>query len=152
MSVDTISRESVARPGVRNVAILAWLRLARVFQKMDRISADGFRCRNLSVAQFDVLAQVGAQDGPTQQELADALLVTKGNVCQLLDRMEQTGLLERRQEGRANRLFLTDKGREVFDIAVPEHEAAIGRAFAGISPDEQKQLLGILKKLERSIS
>src|SRR6202171_4978445 len=98
---------------VRAASLLAWLRLVRVFQKVDRASTDSLRCRQLSPAQLDVLAKVGSAEGISQQELADALLVTKGNVCQLLDKMEGTGLLERRPEGRVNRLFLTDHGRRV---------------------------------------
>jgi DNA-binding MarR family transcriptional regulator len=45
----------------------------------------------LNNAQFDVLAHVGAVEGMTQQELADSILVTKGNVALLLDRVEGRG-------------------------------------------------------------
>jgi len=95
------------------MAIPAWLRLARVFQKVDRATVDLLRQWDLSVAQFDVLVQVGNAEGLTQQQLADRLLVTKGNVCQLLDRMEERGLLVRQQEGRANHLYLTEKGKDI---------------------------------------
>src|SRR5439155_1113069 len=97
----------------RTPGLLAWLRLVRVFQKVDRASTESLRYRQLSPAQLDVLAKVGSTEGISQQELADALLVTKGNVCQLLDKMEGSGLLERRPDGRVNRLFLTDQGRRV---------------------------------------
>lgn len=104
------------------------------------------------MAQFDVLAHVGADEGTTQQALADSLLVTKGNVCQLLDRMEQTGILERRQEGRTNRLFLKERGKSLFDSAVPEHEDTIAEMFSALTPAEQVQLLTLLRKLDRSLS
>jgi DNA-binding MarR family transcriptional regulator len=130
---------------------LAWLRLARVFQKIDRLSADHLRCRGLSVAQFDLLAQLGAAEGITQQELADRLLVTKGNVCQLLDRMEQRGVLVRHQDGRANRLFLTAAGRALFDEAVPAHEATIAACFEELSRTEQMQLVRLLRRLDHTL-
>ena len=88
--------------------MLGWLRLMRVYQKVDRISSEHLKHWGLSVAQFDVLAHVGASEGMTQQELADSLLVTKGNVCQLVDKLEDRGLISRLHQGRANRLFLTD--------------------------------------------
>ena len=44
-----------------------------------------------------VLNHAGNREGKTQQELADALMVTKGNVCQVLDGMEA----EARASGRA---------------------------------------------------
>src|ERR671932_2526202 len=89
-------------PGLttRSPGLVAWLRLARVFQKVQRAESNQLRCWRLSPAQFDVLAHVGASEGLTQQRLADALLVTKGNVCQILDKMERDGLLVRRPSGR----------------------------------------------------
>lgn len=77
------------RTSFRQPAVLAWLRLARVFQKIDTHSERFFRRHRLNTAQFDVLAHVGAASGMTQQELADALLVTKGNISQLLAKLEQ---------------------------------------------------------------
>lgn len=103
------------------------------------------------MAQFDVLAHVGAAPGLTQQELADSLLVTKGNVCQLLDRMERVDLLERRQQGRANRIYLTARGQELFETVVPSHEEQIAGYLAALSPDEQVELLTLLRKLDRSV-
>src|SRR2546421_667794 len=114
---------------------LLWLRLARVFQRAERRLVAQLRASNLSLAQFDVLAQISAHEGLTQQELADHLLVTKGNVCQLLDRMEQAELLVRRQDGRANRVFLTANGRRLVDDALPAHEALIASLLAPLSPD-----------------
>jgi DNA-binding MarR family transcriptional regulator len=132
--------------------VLLWLRFIRVYQKADRIMAGHFRCEGVSMAQFEVLARVGAAEGLTQQQLADSLLVTKGNVCQLLDRMEQAGLLVRRQAGRANRLSLTDKGRELYARIVPEHEDVIAQVFSVLSGQEQEQLLGLLRTVDRALS
>ncbi len=150
MNLDTLN-PSVAPKARRNPAVMAWLRLVRVFQKVEHLSAANFRCHHLSGAQFDVLAHVGADEGQTQQKLADSLLVTKGNVCQLLDRMEQTGLLERRQEGRANRLFLTAEGRLLYEAVVPRQEATIAAALSALTPEEVSQLLTLLRKLDRSL-
>ncbi len=130
---------------------MGWLRLMRVFQKIDRASGEHLRAWDLSVAQFDVLAHVGASEGMTQQELADSLLVTKGNVCQLLDRMEGRGLILRRQEGRTNRLFLTEEGRRLFEEVVPAHEAMIAGRFSVLSEKEQAQLYELLRKFDRAL-
>jgi len=130
---------------------LGWLRLARVFRKVERASGEHLRRCDLSVAQFDVLAHVGASEGVVQQELAESLLVTESNVCQLLDRMEGRGLILRRKEGRTNRLFLTDAGRRLFDEVVPAHEAMISELFSALSAREQEQLHELLRKLDRAL-
>jgi DNA-binding MarR family transcriptional regulator len=100
-----------------------------------------------------VLARVGAREGCTQQELADRLLVTKGNVCQLVDKMEARGWIERRPaaHGRSNLLFLTEKGARKRSEAVPEQESHITRIFSALEPAERTELSRILRKLERSL-
>lgn len=135
----------------RKPAVMAWLRLIRVFQKVDHATAIGLQRFGISRAHFDVLAHVGADEGITQQRLADSLLVTKGNVCQLLDRMEQRGLIERHQDGRANRLYLTPAGRRLFEQIVPNHEALVAEQFASLSSEEQFELLDLLRAVDRSL-
>src|SRR5215216_3261075 len=139
------------RRSLKTPAIMGWLRLMRIYQKVDRRSAGRLRGWGLSVAQFDVLAHVGAAEGMTQQELADSLLVTKGNVCQLLDKMEGRGWILRRQEGRTNRLFLTEDGRKLVEEVVPAHEAMIAERFSVLSEEERAQLYELLRKFDRAL-
>ena len=137
---------------LRRPAVLAWLRLARVFQKIDTLSERFFRAQKLNTAHFDVLAQVGAAHGMTQQELADALLVTKGNISQLLSKLEQAGMITRRQEGRTNCLSLTEQGQALYERVVPQQEALIADLLAPLSDDEQRELLRLLRKLDHGIT
>ena len=137
--------------GMKTPALLGWMRLMRVYHKVERRSAERLKGWGLSVAQFDVLAHVGATEGITQQELADSLVVSKGNVCQLLDKMEGRGWISRVQEGRANRLFLTDEGRRLFEDVVPVHEADIAERFSVLSEADQAQLHELLRKFDRAL-
>ena len=137
---------------VRTPAVLAWLRMARVFQKMEHGSTEHLRQWDLSVAQFDVIAQVGRAEGITQQELADRLLVTKGNICQLLERLERRGLIVRHQEGRANHLFLTEEGQRLYAEVVPAQERWVAEQFAALPTEEQHHLLATLRVLDRSLA
>ncbi len=132
-------------------SVLAWLRLARVFQKIDRASSLLLRSWRLSTAQFDILAHVGAARGITQQELADRLLVTKGNISQLLDRMEKLGLLRRCQERRSNTLVLTEQGQALYDCVVPAQEKLIAEQLAVLSPHEVTDLQRLLRKLDHAL-
>lgn len=134
----------------RNLAVVLWTRLVRIHQKLDAASEAGFRAEGLSTAWFDVLAQVGAREGLTQDDLARSLLVTKGNVSQLVVKLEAQGLVERRSEGRRHRLFLTAQGRAVHDRAVPRQEARLAESLAALSPSEQKELASLLRKWEKA--
>lgn len=138
--------------GLRGPSVVTWMRLARVYHKVDRAVAGHLSAWGLSVGQFDVLARVGAHEGITQNQLAESLLVTKSNICQIVGRMQRRGLILRRQDGRANRLFLTEEGRRLFDEVVPDHEAAVDRVIsAAISAEEQRQLSKILRRLDRAL-
>lgn len=136
---------------MRVPAVYVWLRLARVFQKIERRTAEHLRAWDLSIAQFDVLAQVGVAEGMTQQELADKLLVTKGNVSQLLERLERRRLIRRCQEGRASRLYLTDEGRELRQQVMPAQEQLISEQFDSLSADDLSRLRDILARLDHAL-
>lgn len=141
---------ATARPPRPGPAVLAWLRLMRVYLKIDQASQQHLRKLGLNVAQFHILATTGAAEGVTQQQVANSLHVTKSNVCQLLDRLERAGLIERRAAGRANRLYLTPAGRALHDRAVPAQEALIAEQLAVLSPSEQRKLLGLLRSVDRA--
>lgn len=132
----------------RSRAVAAWNRLERIHQRLEAASEQNFRASGLNSAWFDVLARVGAHEGLTQGDLAETLLVTKGNVSQLIAKMEAAGLVERRAEGRAQRLWLTPEGRRVRDEAVPRQEAFLEASLAVLSTEEQDQLLRLLRRWE----
>lgn len=135
----------------RDTAVLSWLRLMRVYQRINAESARGLRAWGLSVGQFDVIAHLGSRRRTTQQDLARSLLVTKGNVSQLLERMEAAGWVARCQEGRAKFLDLTSSGRRLYGRAVPFQEALVHRMFAPLAARERETLSGLLRKLDRGL-
>lgn len=144
----------VRKPGTnaRSSAVPAWLRLARVFQKINTRSERVFRDQGLNTAQFDVLTNIGMTQGRSQQELAGALLVTKGNVSQLLGKLELRGFITRRHEGRTNCLSLTPEGRRKHEVVVPMQEAMIARLFSPLDESERQELLRILRKLDHALA
>jgi DNA-binding MarR family transcriptional regulator len=135
---------------LRDPAVRAWIRLLRVSQQVQPALVKELRGLGLNPAEFDILDTLAAREGLTQQDLADALMVTKGNMTYHLCRMAERGLVYRRPEGRKNRLYLTGEGRRLLEEALPEHEALIDERFSGLSMEERTQLADLLKKLERS--
>jgi DNA-binding MarR family transcriptional regulator len=128
-----VERQSVRRGGgLRRHSVLAWLRMWRVVQKVERAATEHLRAYGLNYAQFDVLAHVGAAEGSRQKELGESLHVTKGNVSHLIDQMERRGLVSRRQEGRTNRLYLTEEGRRLFEEVVPVHEDLVHQQMSAL--------------------
>lgn len=142
------------RSGLKEPGLLAWLHLMRVYSRVQRQEAYHLGKYNLTLAQFDVVSRLSVAEGMTQQALADQLLVTKGNVCGLIDRLSEQGLVERRadpDDRRANLLFLTPAGRKLAAQVVPAHQAVLHSLMSGLDGDEQRHLLALLRKLDRSL-
>jgi len=136
---------------LRTPALLAWLRLHRVEQKVHRAASAQLSGVGLTDAQFYVLAHVGATEGLMQQELADARLVTEANICQMVSKLEAEGLLVRQRDGRSNRLFLTERGRALMAEVVPAQEGLIAELFSRLPLEQQVQLHQVLRALDREL-
>ena len=130
-------------------AVAIWLRILRLANTKNSLLGERLRARTLSPAQFDVIAQVGSADGLTQRDLAGRLVVTEGNITQLLDKLQKQGLVTRHAEGRCNRLGLTPEGRRLYEEVVPEQNRLIGEKFSVLSGKEQDELRRLLRKLSR---
>ena len=131
-------------------AVAAWLRLARFVNAQHSALAARLRAPRLSLAQFDIIAQIGAREGLSQKQLADRLVVTQGNVTQLLQRLEKRRLVLRPPNGRCNRVQLTMAGQRLRNALVPQQERAITGLFAPLSDTELDALSRLLRKLLRA--
>jgi DNA-binding MarR family transcriptional regulator len=132
-------------------AIVTWLRLMRVHTRVAGRLTAFLGAWGLSLAQFDALAQVYADEGLCQQDLAARLMETKGNISRLLDRMQARGLLERRSDGHANRLYLTAKGLAFAEDVIPAQNAAVTRILAALPPADRAQLHTLLRRLDHAL-
>lgn len=132
-------------------SIVAWQRLTRSHQQISRREREALAPFNLTAAQFDILSQLSRNPGLSQQALAGRLLVTKGNICGLIDRLEIAGLVERQdtpQDRRSYQLFLTSNGKALFERAAPALEQELTSIFSEFSEDELTSLSGLLNRLE----
>lgn len=131
--------------------IRTWLQMVRVFSVVGRLVSSTLGELGMTLPQFELLATLRFGEGVTQKELAERLLVTKGNVCGLLDRLENLGWVERRtdaKDNRINRLYLTPAGRRKFDHALPQHDQTVLATMSELSDGEVKHLRSSLEKLE----
>src|SRR3974390_136497 len=97
--------------------------------------------RGTTRAQWIVLFRLRQQEGLSQVDLAGVLGRQPFSLVLLLDRLVEHGLLERRhdpKDRRANRLFLTEKGRQLVDDLDGVADA-IAIDFLGDVPDNAVQ-------------
>lgn len=107
----------------------------------------------LQQGEFDALATLrrsGAPGGLTPTALFEAAMMSSGGMTARIDRLEKAGLVERRPhptDRRATLVRLTDKGFDLIETIMPEHEEAARDILAPLSVDEQKTLNGLLARL-----
>lgn len=127
---------------------------SRVHTRWERRLTEVLAGHDMTLPQFDVLATLWHGEGITQQELAERLLVTKGNVVGLVDRLCGAGLIERRDDPadrRANRLHLTKAGRKRLAAAGPSIDALRKQVIGAFTADELRSTVGMLRRLETSL-
>ncbi|MHB1768939.1 MAG: MarR family winged helix-turn-helix transcriptional regulator [Phycisphaerae bacterium] len=131
-----------------------WLAIARVYSLMTKQLDRSLREIQLTISQFEILMILSTKEGLSQQDLAQSLLVTKGNVCTVLGRMEKSKWVIRRQDptdGRAHCLHLTENGWEMVQKAAPLAAKQVRLMMDSLSPSEQRTLHGLLDRLEGSL-
>ena len=110
-----MTMENNTHRGKRSYSVLLWHRLTRTYKS--NLTATGKLLKNaeLSNAQMDIISRVAEGDHLSQQELADKLLVTKGNVAQLIKKLEEMDYITRTKTGKTNVLSLTQKGQKIYE-------------------------------------
>jgi DNA-binding MarR family transcriptional regulator len=120
-----------------------WFRFVRLHRRASNAVAAELKLIGLSIPQFDLLSTLTEQEGLSQQELAQRLYVTKGNVSGLLDRMVEAGLVERRStpdDRRSNALYLTPRGRGLADQGIAAQKAYVARTLGALDPRDLSDL------------
>ncbi len=102
-------------------AFRLWFRLLRLETRIRAAMAERLREVGLSVPQCDVLTTLTEEEGVSQQDLAERLYVTKGNISGLIDRLVAAGLVERRtlpNDRRSHAIHLTEQGRRAAEAGI----------------------------------
>ncbi len=107
----------------------------------------------LTAAQSGVLFLLAKRDGALIGEVAEALDATRSSMTGLVDRMARGGLLERRpdpDDGRAQRLYLTDRGRDALAYAKRGLDSINAQLTEGFTPEEVDAVARWLTHLQQT--
>lgn len=132
-----------------NVGGLGFL-LDRLSHSLTRSFESALAPFGLRSSHLGVLSAITRFGATSQSQLAAYLGLERQQMVHLVDRLEELGFVERRpapEDRRRSRVAITAAGRRVREravIAAREHEA---KAFAVLSPAEQRELSGLLLKL-----
>jgi DNA-binding MarR family transcriptional regulator len=112
----------------------------------------------LTDVQFNVMMllayQSGSQQGLSQAQLSDMMLVNRANITSLIDRMEKAGLVTRTAEPgdrRYNIVKMTAKGKKIFAKVEPSYLEQVRKIMASLDAAELKRITGMLEKVRRTL-
>lgn len=132
-----------------------WELLAQFAQAYRGISDTFMDQVDMHRAQATLLCRLFVQDGMTQSEIGDQLSVQGATITNMLQRMEDAGLVTRRRDAEDNRLvrvYLTDAGREK-ERSITEQFMRLQEAiFEGLSEHDRVVLRQMLKQMLHNMS
>jgi DNA-binding MarR family transcriptional regulator len=152
--IDQLQREwKKQRPDLNTERLGVILRiqaLARIFSDQAAEKLDEYQ---LQWWQYDVLSALRRQGRPftlPATELAEANMLTSGAMTNRIDRLEETGLVERLEDPHDRRrvlVRLTPKGLDLIENAAEARFRSATRAIESLSENERIQLDQLLRKV-----
>ncbi len=136
------------------IAERVWFRLLRLDARMRDSIARRIKTIGLSIPQGDVLTTLTEREGVSQQELAQRLYVTKGNISGLVDRLVSAGLVERRSldgDRRSHAIFLTPAGRTAAEKAMVIQKQFVAETLGRMDINQLQQLDLLLQAARDSV-
>ena len=126
--------------------------LSQVFRSVSDVFTDQV---DVPRGQATLLCVLFQQDGMTQSEIAEQLSVQGATVTNMLQRLEEAGLVVRRRDAEDNRLvrvYLTEAGHEKERSINAQFGSMQELIFQGLSDEERALLRKWLEKIIANIS
>jgi DNA-binding MarR family transcriptional regulator len=117
-----------------------------------------FKDFGLTDVQFNLmmlLTYQGGDEGLSQAQISEMMLVNRANVTTLIDRMEKTDLVARTSlsgDRRTNIIKMTTKGKKIFEKTEPLYDKMTKEAMTGFSQSDLQKLVTILEKVRSNIN
>jgi len=133
-----------------------WLRIVACTQMVEQEIRVMLREKfAMTLPRFELLAALDrVPDGLTMGELSRWLMVTKGNITGIAERLSEDGFIKRQPTPTDRRSFvvtLTPRGRKLFKEMETEYERLLDEVFAEISIDDFDSFTGVLAKVKEVI-
>lgn len=103
--------------------------------------------------QFTTLARLNLEDGISQKELANYLMIDYGSVTRSLDTLEIRKWVRRVDSSldrRTKLIFITEQGKKVFNQVLPLQQKRNIQLLDGISQNDFEKLVTVLSKVREN--
>ena len=133
-----------------------WLRIVSCTQMVEQEIRTMLREKfDMTLPRFELLSALDrVADGLTMGELSRWLMVSKGNVTGIAERLSEDGFIVREPTPTDRRSFmvsLTQKGSKAYKEMELEYEQLLEKLFDDLTPDDSDMFTGILAKIKESV-
>jgi DNA-binding MarR family transcriptional regulator len=147
--------KAVELPDDHGNELRLWLRLLTCTSLIEsEVRARLRQAFDVTLPRFDLMAQLDkVPEGMTLSEVSKRMMVSNGNVTGLVERLVESGHLDRRTsdtDGRVQVIRLTKAGRAEFRKMAAEHESWIAGMFSDLNPKEIRELMRLLARTKAS--
>lgn len=136
-------------PAAVTITLSLWEKGRDIERKVVKVLKDRY---DLSEGRFCVLLALYREpNGMHPSELADKGGVTRATITRLLQRMRHMGDISvtiSEDDERQKIVRLTQKGKDLMDEILPPHYQRVAQIVAKLTPEEQQQLIALLKKMD----
>lgn len=132
-----------------------WELLAQVSQAYRTLS-DNFMDRiGMHRAQASLLCRLFVSNGLTQSEIAEQLSVQGATITNILQRLEEAGLVTRQRDSEDNRLvrvYLTEAGRQKERAITEQFLNLEGTIFEGMDENDRVRMRSLLQQMLQNMT
>lgn len=129
--------------------------LSQSFLELDEGERQLMKHFGLTLTQYWALVHLKDEEGRSLSQLADLLICDKSNVTSLVDRLEKSGLAERKAgkngDRRYIRVVLTPQGHQLRKIVMAAREHLLKLRFQTLDTASLQQLREPLKLLAKTL-
>jgi MarR family 2-MHQ and catechol resistance regulon transcriptional repressor len=139
-----------SRDPEQELALKLFVVLSRAHTAVARITEQDIARHGFSPGEFAILEALYHRGPLLLGEVQRKVLVSSGGVTYLVDRLVAQGLVERKDcatDRRARYAALTAKGEELIGRIFPPHAEAVERAVSGLTSEEKRTAIALLKRL-----
>ncbi|MBT8102525.1 MAG: MarR family transcriptional regulator [Gammaproteobacteria bacterium] len=150
---DILEQWSEERPELDTASLGIVIRVMSLYRAFVRQATEALEPLGLELFEYDVLSALRRQGKPFSLPatgLAKATGLSSGAMTNRIDKLEQRGLVRRRQDRNDRRgvaVSLTARGRRAIDDAIQLRLDAADGSLRSISGKERKQLATLLRKV-----
>jgi DNA-binding MarR family transcriptional regulator len=135
----------------------AWLALLRCFSSIERVLMQHMALQyNSSLPRYDVLTALAFNpQGLTMGELATMLMVSKGNITGVVQRLKSDGLVKKvtsKKDRRIQSVTISAEGRRLWEAMHADYDRIISELLSGQSHAQVQALTRALQKMLDSVN